>query len=72
MEVLKEQKGKHPHFVFAYGGNPINQCNNQSLKKAMKRVELKICAGTIYVILGNLAWTKWNLFARASTVRWVV
>jgi integrase len=41
MEVLKEQKGKHPDFVFAYGGNPIIQCNTKAWKKALKRAGIE-------------------------------
>ena len=37
IEVLKEQQGKHPRFVFVYGGNPIIQCNTKAWKKALKR-----------------------------------
>ncbi|HSW93574.1 MAG TPA: site-specific integrase [Gammaproteobacteria bacterium] len=41
IEVIRKQIGKHPKFVFTYGGNPIIQCNTKAWKKALKRAGIE-------------------------------
>ena len=37
MEVLNEEKGKHPERVFTYKGRPLGQLNTRSWRDALKR-----------------------------------
>ena len=37
MSVLKSCIGKHPHSVFTYKDNPIEQCNTKAWRNALKR-----------------------------------
>jgi len=37
INVLRKQIGKHPEFVFTYGGKRIIQCNTKAWKNALKR-----------------------------------
>ncbi|HCC3243520.1 TPA: tyrosine-type recombinase/integrase [Legionella pneumophila] len=41
VEILNQQKGKHPIFVFTYNGNPVTRCNNHAWRKALKRAGIK-------------------------------
>lgn len=37
VEVIRKQIGKHPKFIFTYGGKRVLQCNTKAWKKALKR-----------------------------------
>ncbi len=41
MQVLEEQRGKHPEFVFTYFGKPLNSANTKAWKAALERAEIK-------------------------------
>lgn len=41
IDVLKNQMGKHPQFVFSYGGRPIIQLSTKAWKKALSRAGIK-------------------------------
>jgi integrase len=41
IDVIRRQVGKHPQFVFTYGGNRIIQCNTKAWKKALKRAGIE-------------------------------
>ena len=40
MQVMKNQIGKHPHFVFSYKNRPIKWFNTKAFKKALERAGL--------------------------------
>jgi integrase len=37
MDILREEIGKHPEFVFTYRGSPIQRANTRAFKKALTR-----------------------------------
>lgn len=37
INVIRKQLGKHPQFVFTYGGRQIKECNTKAWKKALVR-----------------------------------
>lgn len=41
VDVLKKQIGKHPQFVFSYGGRPIIQFSTKAWRKALSRAGIK-------------------------------
>ncbi|WP_133130258.1 tyrosine-type recombinase/integrase [Legionella yabuuchiae] len=41
IEILKQQKGNHPIFIFTYKGNPVSRCNNHAWRKALNRAGIK-------------------------------
>lgn len=41
IEVLQEQIGKHPEYVFVYKQKPVTQCNTKAWRAALKRAKIK-------------------------------
>lgn len=41
VDVIHEQTGKNPRYVFTYQGNKVNRCNNQAWKKSLKRADIE-------------------------------
>lgn len=41
MQVLQEQLGRHPEFVFTYRGKPITQVNTKAWRAALKRAGIE-------------------------------
>nr|WP_232051907.1 site-specific integrase [Aquicella siphonis] len=41
MAILKEQKGKHPTYVFTYRGKPVTQINTKAWRNAVRRAGIK-------------------------------
>jgi integrase len=41
MQIIREQKGKHPVFVFTYEGNPVFQVNTAAWYKALARAGIE-------------------------------
>ena len=59
MNVLHEQTGKHPEWVFPYSGKPIYQVSTKAWRKALKKVDLE---GFRFHDLRH-TWASWHVQA---------
>ena len=59
MNVLHEQTGKHPEWVFPYCGKPIYQVSSKAWRKALKKVDLE---GFRFHDLRH-TWASWHVQA---------
>jgi integrase len=41
IDILNEQRGRHPVHVFTYRGHPVTRCNNHAWRKALIRADIK-------------------------------
>ncbi|WP_373017586.1 tyrosine-type recombinase/integrase [Thiomicrorhabdus sp.] len=41
IDILKEEMGKHPEYVFTYRGRPIKRANTKAFKKALSRAGIE-------------------------------
>jgi integrase len=63
MQVLIEQYGQHPEFVFTFRGEPVTRANNNAWRNAVKR------AGLIDLRWHDLrhTWASWHVQAGTPT-----
>jgi integrase len=59
LDVLRQQKGQHKHWVFVYKGHPVTKCTNHAWLKAVARAGLK---GFRWHDLRH-TWASWHVMA---------